>query len=46
MADYLATSACKIFVENKKIDENNIVDDIILPHKKINKKKIKNTLNI
>ena len=46
MADYLATSACKIFVENKKINENNIVDDIIVPHKKINKKKIKNILNI
>ena len=44
MADYLATNACKQFIkENKNI---NNLDDINIPSKKINKKKVKNTLNV
>jgi len=46
MADYLATNACKQFTKDKQNNEDNIVDDVILAPKKINKKKVKNILNV
>ena len=45
MADYLATNACKEFIREK--NESNIENEnIIVKPKKINKKKVSNTLNI
>jgi ribonuclease HI len=47
MADYLATNACKQYIKEKEKEQNNKEqnnDNIIV--KKINKKKVKNTLNV
>ena len=49
MADYLATNACKSYLKNKQqneLNELNELENIIVPSKKINKKKVNNNLNV